>query len=81
MQGDNDFIFDTTKYPNASAMVEYFHSLGVRVVFHFPCRSSLNIRFSGQLVWLILILQIMLKDKRYHDKSLGIIITEWILFK
>ena len=29
---DNNFIFDTTKYPNASAMIEYFHSINVRVV-------------------------------------------------
>eukprot|EP00731_Ephydatia_muelleri_P029081 Em0020g725a len=30
--GYNNFIFDTTKYPNASEMVEFFHSKGIRVI-------------------------------------------------
>jgi alpha-glucosidase (family GH31 glycosyl hydrolase) len=31
--GFNNFVFDTGRYPNASAMVEEFHSMGIRVIF------------------------------------------------
>jgi len=30
--GDNNFIWDTRKYPNASWMIEQFHHMGVRVI-------------------------------------------------
>ncbi|ELR16305.1 glycosyl hydrolase, family 31 protein [Acanthamoeba castellanii str. Neff] len=29
---DNNFIFNTAKYPNASQMIDHFHKLGVRVI-------------------------------------------------
>jgi len=31
--GFNNFVFDTTKYPDAKAMVDQFHALNVRVLF------------------------------------------------
>ncbi|MDP2435389.1 MAG: glycoside hydrolase family 31 protein [archaeon] len=30
--GYNNFIWNTNKYPNATEMVDHFHSLGVRVI-------------------------------------------------
>jgi alpha-glucosidase (family GH31 glycosyl hydrolase) len=30
--GDNNFIFDTSKYPDPQGMVDYFHDAGVRVI-------------------------------------------------
>lgn len=31
--GFNNFIFDNNKYPNASEMIDYFHSKSIRVIF------------------------------------------------
>jgi len=35
--GINNFVWDTTKFPNAKSMVDHFHSLDIRVILWVGC--------------------------------------------
>lgn len=41
--GVNNFVWDEKKFPNASAMIEYFHSINIRVI----CWVHFNLQFES----------------------------------
>ena len=60
--GYNNFQFDTHKYPNASEMVEYFHSKKIRVILW--ATSMINTDSSNY--------------KEAHDKKYLLKFVDWI---
>jgi alpha-glucosidase (family GH31 glycosyl hydrolase) len=38
--GVNNFLWDTTKYPDAKGMINTLHQQGVRVILWVPCRCA-----------------------------------------